>query len=83
MGRHFIERLFSKSLMSQKPSSDKFSKLESAIVQDNEQFIRGQQQRQQQIFREQDESFHVLQNTVGNLREIGYTINTHLKEDEL
>lgn len=69
-------------LMTQNGTSqgDRFSKMETAIVEDNEKFIQGQFQRQQQLFREQDQSLDVLQNTVGNLKQIGNTINTTLVE---
>jgi len=67
-------------LMQQKSENNKFSRLESAIQQDNEQFIQGQQEKQQQIFRQQDEGLDQLGRTVGNLKEIAKTIDTTLDE---
>ncbi len=63
-------------------TGDKFSRLEAAIEQDNDAFIQNQQTRQTQIFREQDQNLDQLNNTIGNLKQIGNTINSALKEHE-
>jgi len=68
-------------LMSGK-QSNRYAKLEESIIQDNEQFIQDQNQRQAQIIRQQDTSLVRLQSTVGTLKEMGKTIGSQLEEHE-
>eukprot|EP01108_Squamamoeba_japonica_P002477 TRINITY_DN218_c0_g1_i1.p1 TRINITY_DN218_c0_g1~~TRINITY_DN218_c0_g1_i1.p1 ORF type:complete len:251 (+),score=122.67 TRINITY_DN218_c0_g1_i1:95-847(+) len=70
-----------KQLMSNAPKAkayDKFAKLESAIDRDNNNFLDEQQQQQQLIMQDQDADLSQLQQSVGNLTEIGYTLNVEL-----
>jgi len=70
-------------LISQKPKGDRFAKLEEAIVKDNDAFLDNEHKKQQQIMQKQDETLlPVLQSAVGNLKEIGTTIDSTLKEHE-
>jgi len=69
-------------LMNKRDQGDKFSRLESAMVQDNEQFIQSQKKRQEEILAEQDRDLEQLSHTVVNLKQVGNTINTSLKEQE-
>jgi syntaxin 6 len=55
-------------------------RLKKAIQQDNDEFIRSQQQVQQQIDRDQEDGLGELSTVVGNLREIGVAINDELEE---
>jgi len=66
-------------LLKKKPS-DKFSKMEKAIEDDNEDFIKNQQSQQLQIMKKQDDDLTRLSHTVENLKEIGSTITTTLEE---
>jgi len=70
-------------LINNKPRNDKFAKLEEAIIQDNDAFLGDQQKKQMTIIQHQDEQMlPVLQSAVGNLKEIGTTIDSSLKEQE-
>jgi hypothetical protein len=53
--------------------------MEAAITKDNDDFIMGQQQKQEQIIRAQDDNLELLGHTVGNLKEIGRTIGDTLE----
>jgi chromosome segregation ATPase len=68
------------NLMQQSNSTNRFSRFEAAVQQDNENFIEGQQQRQQTIFRQQDEGLDQLSHTVVTLKDIANTIDTTLEE---
>jgi SYP6 family syntaxin len=68
------------NLMQQSNSTNRFSRFEAAVQQDNENFIEGQQQRQQTILRQQDEGLDQLSHTVINLKDIANTIDTTLEE---
>jgi len=57
----------------------KYAKLEESIQQDNEEYMRGQHQQQEMIMRRQDQGLVELQETVGDLKEIGSTIGTTLE----
>jgi len=71
-------------LMAQKKPIDKFSKLQDVYEQDNQNYVDGQLQRQDQIMKVQDEHLDQLGRTVGVLKEMGKTINTELQiHDEL
>jgi len=62
----------------------KTDKLTEAIVEDNQQFINGQQQRMQLIEKEQDKKMDIIKENVVKLKEIGHTIGSTLEEhDEL
>jgi len=71
-------------LMVQKKPADKASKLQAVYEQDNQNYIDGQFQRQEQIVKEQDQNLEQLGHTIGVLKQMGETINEELKEhDEL
>jgi len=69
------------TLMTQ-PTNAKRDRLEHAIVQDNEEFVRGQQEQQTMILLQQDDRMEVLGSNVVKLKEIGNTIGTALTEHE-
>eukprot|EP01116_Phalansterium_solitarium_P025745 TRINITY_DN9999_c0_g1_i1.p1 TRINITY_DN9999_c0_g1~~TRINITY_DN9999_c0_g1_i1.p1 ORF type:complete len:270 (-),score=34.72 TRINITY_DN9999_c0_g1_i1:242-1051(-) len=62
--------------------SNRFSRLEQSVQEDNDQFIEGQRTQQTQILREQDQDLDRLGHTVGNLKEISITIGNELQEQE-
>jgi len=70
-----------------RPPTDRYSRLEQAIEEDNENFVDNEVNRQSQIFAVQDDDLDKLSHTVGNLKIIGNTINdqidthTHLISD--
>jgi len=70
-------------LMPKKSSSDRQAKLQSALEQDNQAFVEGQQTRQLQIVKEQDQHLDVLNRTVGTLREMGSQMDRTIKEHEV
>jgi len=71
------------NLMQQKNQNSKFAKYEASVQKDNEQFIEGQQQRQQQIFQDQNKGLEKLSTTVGTLKEIASTIDVSLEEHKV
>ncbi|KAJ5075317.1 syntaxin 10 [Anaeramoeba ignava] len=58
----------------------KYSKLEEALEQENEDFIENQHQEQQKIMKEQDGKLDSLSGTVRRIGEIGVTINDELDD---
>jgi len=70
----------SRSVLMQQQGNGKFSRLENAIIQDNEEFIQGQHKKHEQIFEEQDIGLDKLHGTVVTLRDMASTINTTLDE---
>jgi len=79
-----LERDQRELLMKQKsgPTGDKFSRLEAAIEHDNDDYIQNQQQRQDQIYRQQDQDLTQLSHTITNLKKIGEDIGSALKEHD-
>jgi len=77
-----MERDQREILMVQNKPRDKYAKLEQAIQEDNEEFIKGQGQRQEQIIREQDDHLDVLSGAVGTLKNYSNVINTSLNEQK-
>jgi len=67
-------------LVTGRNSTDKFSRLQGELEKDNEDFVQGQSQRQEQIIREQDDHLDTLSVTVGRLREMGGTIGNTIQE---
>jgi hypothetical protein len=58
------------------------NRIQSAIIQDNEEFIRSQQQQQELMRKDQDAKLDVLGKNVTTLKEIGSTINVALEEHD-
>jgi len=77
-----LERDQREILVTQKQGSDKYSKLQVALEQDNDDFINDQGQRQQQIIRQQDQDLTVLHETVGTLKQMGQQMDITIKEHE-
>eukprot|EP01118_Nematostelium_gracile_P008138 TRINITY_DN2686_c0_g1_i1.p1 TRINITY_DN2686_c0_g1~~TRINITY_DN2686_c0_g1_i1.p1 ORF type:complete len:253 (+),score=80.75 TRINITY_DN2686_c0_g1_i1:121-879(+) len=63
-----------------KKGDGRFSRLEQEIEKDNDEFIRNQTQRQEQIFKEQDEDLTEISHTVGTLKNMAGTIGVALDE---
>ena len=59
------------------------SALMSSINQENNRFVKDQRQQTQQLIKEQDKSIEQLGTAVDRLGEIGRTINTEVKEQEI
>ena len=57
-------------------------RIQNAIIQDNEEFIRSQQQQQELMRKDQDAKLDVLGRNVTTLKEIGSTINVALEEHD-
>jgi len=66
-----------------KPVQDRYSKVQQALEQDNEDYIEGSKQRQQQIIQQQDKNVDVLLTTVTTLKEIGNQIDKTIKDQEV
>jgi syntaxin 6 len=69
------------SLMTQKKtkdSKDRFSRLDDALQQDNDNFIGGHHQQQEQIILQQDEDLDALSHTVTTLGRMGEAIHVEL-----
>jgi len=56
--------------------------IQSAIVEENNEFLANQHQRQEQIFRQQDEHLGVLSNTITRLGGMGKEIDKAIKEQD-
>jgi len=63
--------------------SDTRAKLQAELERDNQAFVEGQQSRQVQIVKEQDQHLDVLNRTVGTLREMGSQMDRTIKEHEV
>jgi len=57
---------------------DRFSGLDNAIQQDNDNFITGHHQRQEQLINQQDDDLDALSHTVATLGNMGEAINSEL-----